>query len=612
MTPMMAFGSPAMLALLALLPAAAIAWWWLWRARRLHRTAVGAQIAGERSGAALSRALLLAALALIAVAAARPLWNGGEVRLGRSECSLVIALDVSLSMSAEDVSDGRGSPVSRFDAAQSEIRRLIDARRGDRVGLVIFAGGAFLRFPLTHDHAAAIEVLNALQPGEALTPPGSDIAAAIDLSAATMVRAAADAERGRLHGAIAVISDGEAHSGDAAASARAARDLGLRVYAVGVGGERGAAILRPPAGEPRIDARSGAPIITRLDARQLADIAAAGGGRAIRIDAPGAMSIINAELAAFDLVRELIVEETALAEQFQWFAVAAALALLASAAARAFGWPPGGRWRNSALAALAGSVLLVGGCATAGVEQANREGVVHYEAGEFAEALADWREAQRLARRTADDIDPRLHLNAGRALHQLGEYQRAETETLNALRAEDAAIRAAAWFHAGNHRWAGDDLLGARAAFIEALREQPALDDAKQNLELINAILAALQEEDASDPGAEGGAQDEQGQSAQAASGEPSQASDSAPSSPGQDVREESGAPPSAPTFREEATLRERREQALQDLQATLDNLPLEQASLEQALAVLDALRAVPGERLAAGRLESPDRILDW
>ena len=142
----MALGSPAMLALLALIPAAAIGWWWLWRARRLHRAAVGAQVAGVRQGVAASRTLLLLALTLLAVAASRPMWDAGEQTLGLSDFSLVVALDVSQSMAAEDVDDALDEPVSRFTAAKSEIRRLIDGRRGDRVGLVIFAGDAFLRF----------------------------------------------------------------------------------------------------------------------------------------------------------------------------------------------------------------------------------------------------------------------------------------------------------------------------------------------------------------------------------------------------------------------------------------------------------------------------------
>ncbi len=622
----MALGSPAMLALLALIPAAAVAWWWLWRARRLHRTAVGAAVEGSRAGAALSRLLLVLALVLIGVAAARPMWNPGEQTLGLPDVSLVVALDVSLSMSAEDVAEGQGQPVNRLSAAKAEIRRLIDGRRGDRIGLVIFAGDAFLRFPLTRDHEAALEVLEALQPGEALVPPGSGMGRAIELATAAILRGADDDTR--VNGAIALVTDGEEHDrgtgSDAVEAAQAARDLGLQVFAVGVGSERGANIALPRSGALKIDPRSGEPIVTRLDAERLRALAEAGGGRYIELASPGAMSSMNADLAAFDLIREAVVVEASLDEQFQWFAGAAALALVLAAAARVFGWTLGRRRGLVSLGALVAALTLVGGCAGPGVEQANREGVIHYVAGEYREALEDWREAQRLARRTDAGVDPRLHLNAGRALHRLGELDRAETESLAALRSEDAGVRALAWLHTGNHRWANDDLLGARAAFIESLRESSSLLDAKVNLELVNSILESLEQDGTEDSDDAGDEPETSGQSGQSATPERTEQAQSEPESseaatdaqgqgaptalPGQ----AGGGPPTAPTFAEEESLTERREQALQELQAALDDLPLEDASLDQALAVLDAFRAVPGEPLAAGRLNLGEQGLDW
>ena len=620
----MALGSAEMLALLALIPAAGMAWWWLWRARRLHRAAVGAAVEGRREGAALSRLLLVLALALIGVAAARPMWSPGEETLGRPDFPLVIALDVSLSMAAEDVATEAGGSVSRFTAAQAEIRRLIDGRRGDRIGLVIFAGDAFLRFPLTRDHEAALEVLDALQPGEALSRPGSEIGGAIALATATIVRAA-DAEAGEpVTGAIAVVSDGEeilnqAPSVDAVAAARAARDVGLKVFTVGVGSRQGANIPLRRSMEVKIDPRSGAPVVTRLDDQRLRAVASAGGGRFIELDEPGAVLRLNADLAAFDRVRQEIVVESSLAEQFQWFGGAAAVALLLAAAARVFGWTLGRGRIPVSLAALLGLVLFAGACAGAGVEQRNREGVTRFEAGDYRAALDEWREAQRVARRTDSGIDPRLHLNAGRALHRLGEFESAETETLAALRSDESRLRATAWFHVGNHRWAGDDLLGARAAFIEALREAPSMLDAKINLELVTRILDSLEEDTVADPSDQSGGDGQTGGSAGAESGQETQpdpaaageqrpGQESATALPGQD----GGARPTTPSFEEAGSLIERRDQAMRDLETALNELPLENASLDQALAVLDALRAVPGQPLAAGRLDQGAQLLDW
>ena len=623
---MLQFGSPWLLALLALAPAACVCWWWTWRARRLQQIALGADVSGARAGAAASRTLLLAALSLIAVAAARPQWSEGELTLGLSDSALIIALDVSESMAAEDVSDGA---VSRFRAAQSEVRRLIDARRGDRVGLVIFAGSAFLRFPLTRDHEAALQVLDAMQPGEALVRPGSNLAEAIDLAMLTIQRAADEDGAHVVNAAIVVVSDGEAHVGDAPASAAAARASGIQVFAVGVGSEAGTTMPTGPFGEPRIDPRTGRPAVTRVDAEYLQDIADAGGGRYIELDAPGRMASMTADLAALDLVRPVIIEETALAEQFQWFAAAAAAALMLASAARAFG---AGWWRPALLALIGGAAIGAGSCSGVSVEQLNRDGVAHYEAGEHEQALVDWREAQRISRARGDPIDPRLHLNAGRALHELGAFERAETDTLAALRSDEPAVRATAWFHAGNHRWANGDLLSAQQAYIEALRESPSLLEAKINLEIVSGLLDSLQD-DALPAAREQPPSDESGQSAEAGqgslglSGESSSAaggadeasqddqgvetSQSDAGTAGQERGLGSGGLPIAPTFEEES-IAARREAARAELRAALEELPLEQATLEQALAVLDALRAVPGERLAAGRLSDGSRALDW
>ena len=620
----MALGSAEMLALLALIPAAGMAWWWLWRARRLHRAAVGAAVEGHREGATLSRLLLVLALALIGVAAARPMWSPGEETLGRPDFPLVIALDVSLSMAAEDVATEAGGSVSRFTAAQAEIRRLIDGRRGDRIGLVIFAGDAFLRFPLTRDHEAALEVLDALQPGEALSRPGSEIGSAIALATETIVRAASAEAGESVTGAIAVVSDGEeilnqAPSLDAVAAARAARDLSLKVFTVGVGSRQGANIPLRRSMDAKIDPRSGAPVVTRLDDQRLRAVASAGGGRFIELDSPGAVLRLNADLAAFDRVRQEIVVEASLAEQFQWFAGAAALALLLAVAARVFGWTLGRGRTAVSLGALLGLVLFAGACAGAGVEQRNRDGVTRFEAGDYRAALNEWREAQRVARRSDSGIDPRLHLNAGRALHRLGEFESAETETLSALRADESRLRAIAWFHVGNHRWAGDDLLGARAAFIEALREAPSMLDAKINLELVTRILDSLEEDTVAEPSEQSGGDGQTGGSAGAESGQETQpdpaaageqrpGQESATALPGQD----GGARPTTPSFAEAGTPIERRDQAMRDLEAALNELPLENASLDQALAVLDALRAVPGQPLAAGQLDQGAQLLDW
>ena len=625
---MMPFGSPSILAALAAAPLALALLWLLWRRRRLHLLAVrgrggGALLRGSRRGSGPRAALLVLVLVLLALAAARPQFGTDESALEQQPLGVVFVLDVSQSMSAGDLRP------SRFDAAVTEVRRLVAARRTSRVGLVIFAGEPFVRFPLTLDHESALAVLSALQPGEALVRPGSNIAAAIDTALGLLQR------EGAMEGAIVVVSDGETHEGDAVAAARAAAGAGVRVFAAGVGTELGANVPAPGTrnqGASRIDARTGRPVLSRLDEASLRAIAAAGDGRYVRVDSPGAMGGLSADFSAIERTRGGEDDALAPREQYQWFAGAALLLLVGGSLARVapradlariagrLGRRLRGAVQVATISALA--MLLLTACSGSGAWRANEDGNEHFAAERYQDALESYREAQRRA-----PENPTINLNVGRALHELGEFDRAESATLGAMRSIDPAIRAVALFHAGNHRWANGDLLGARAAFIESLREQPDLLDAKINLEIVNALLreSGIELQDDADTfGQEGEAGDRpvgegEGDPGEAegegAEGEPGGEAGATPRGSEGSPTDRSGlrgGGAETPTFEE--TDRVAQNEAAQDaLFEALEALPLEEASLEQAMAVLDALRAAPEQRFAAGRLvPTLEGIDDW
>ena len=613
----MSFGAPLLLLALSAAPLVLALAWLLWRQRRAHLLTLrqlggGATFRSDVRRGAGWRALALAAvLVLLALAAARPQFGADESAVEQPPLGVVIALDVSLSMSATDVLP------SRFAAALAEVRRLVDAQRALRFGLVIFAGEPFVRFPLTLDHASALAVLGALQPGESLVPPGSNAAAAIETSLDLFQRADAAT------GAIVIVSDGESHEGEAAAAARAAAAAGVRVFAAGVGTELGALVPAPgrSADEHRIDARTGREVISRLEQSALQTIAAGGGGRYLRIDAPGALSSLSADFAAIHRARGDGELSAAPREQYQWFA-AVALALLVGgsllrlAARRGVGARARRMLAFAALIAFAAVSLAA--CADSRAEQANRDGNAHFAAGRYADALESYREAQRRA-----PDEPAIALNVGRALHALGEFERAETATLGAMRSDDLQIRALALFHTGNHRWAGGDLLGARAAFVEALRAQADLLDAKINLELIDQLLADLLADENAQTNLEASSDAPQAEASESAGGDSAEASAGErddQSSPTQGAGTDGSAASglgaagenAAPTFAESDRVAQR-QAAEEALRAALQNLPLEEASPEQAMAVLDALRAVPDERFASGPTITPlEGVDDW
>lgn len=588
---MIALGSPEMLALFAAVPLAGFALYWRWRKRRLAVIAVrraggGPVAAGRRRRARAGNALFLAAIALIAIAAARPQIGSTESETIPAPADLVIAIDVSQSMAARDI------PPSRWTRARDEALALLDARRGRRAALVIFAGDAYVRFPLTRDIDSAKSVLRALRPGEALVPPGSDPAAAIESAAGLF-------EHG---GEIVLISDGESHDDGAAAlnAAASASAAGISVHAASVGTRAGAEIPLED-GSLKIDARTGAPALSRADPETLRALANTGGGRYIDASPPGALAALHSEINAASLTTREIAEETP-RELHQWFAAAALALLIAATAVRVASI----RIPKSAMMLAAIIPIFVAGCTGPPDATAIADGNRAFDDGQYEQALQHYRRAQQL-----DPSGETAHLNAGKALHALEQYGRAETATARALDINDPDTRARAWYQIGNHRAAAENYIGARQAYIEALRADPGHRDAKINLELVNANIQPpeIQPQPQADSAPAEAGQAESGQSAaseesQFESARPGdgEASGNAPGPQG----ESSTGNPAYDADPETARA------ARADLRQALQDLPLENATPEQALAVLDALRAVPGQPLSTGGAPAEAGIDDW
>jgi Ca-activated chloride channel family protein len=172
--------------------------------------------------------LLLLSLALVIFAAARPQWGARAVMLKRRGLDIIVALDVSKSMLATDVKP------DRLTRAKREISGVLDRLAGDRIGLVVFAGDAFVQCPLTLDAAAARLLLDAVDARSA-GRPGTAIAEAIT-TATDMFET-----NERQFKVLILVTDGESTEGDALMAAQDAAKAGIRIYSVGVG---------TPSGEP--------------------------------------------------------------------------------------------------------------------------------------------------------------------------------------------------------------------------------------------------------------------------------------------------------------------------------------------------------------------------
>ena len=216
---------------------------------------------------------LLAVIALF-VSLARPLFGHREIKVERPGVDLMIALDISKSMLAED------AVTNRLHAAKSAILRLLDRPSGDRVGLIAFAGEAFLMTPITQDHQAVVRSLEALTT-TATSKPGSDIAAALKLAVQSFDP---KQQSGK---AIVLISDGEELQGDAIVAAREVATKGISIFTVGVGSTTGTRIAdRTPQrnnDRPQFDVKYaknefGQEVISRLNERVLQQVAVSGRG----------------------------------------------------------------------------------------------------------------------------------------------------------------------------------------------------------------------------------------------------------------------------------------------------------------------------------------------
>ena len=204
----------------------------------------------------------------------RPQMGAKLVENERKGAEIIIALDVSNSMLAQDYSP------NRLERAKLAISRLVDKLRGDRIGLIIFAGKSFVQLPITSDYVSAKIFLNSINTGS-IPDQGTDLAEAINMA---MRSFSGQGQMGMDNKAIILITDGENHEADPVIVARSAAEEGIRVFCIGVGTPEGKPIPMGDNGELLHD-REGNIVVTKLDESTLQEVAAAGNGMYVRAGA---------------------------------------------------------------------------------------------------------------------------------------------------------------------------------------------------------------------------------------------------------------------------------------------------------------------------------------
>jgi len=483
----MTFARPDLLPLVLILPAALAL---LVGASARRRRSVAARLGdagtvARLGGASLLRfpgvrlALLLGAGAAVALAAAGPRW-GRRVVSGPSEAlNLVLALDVSKSMLADDILP------NRLEHERVLVRRLLRELAGDRFGLVAFAGRAYVLSPVTSDHGAIELYLDGLDPG-IVSQGGTSLQSAL-LQATDLARGV-----NRVAGdlAIVLITDGEAledESGVLQAAGRAAA-AGVRVFAGGIGTAGGAAVPDVDPGSGTVIGykrdEEGTRVRSRLNEPLLRKIAERTDGAYLSMAGGDAVGWLADRLGRLERGAVATERRTEPVDRF-YALLLMALALLAMdvvlahrSVQRSGARGPG---RVTGLLLL---VLLLAGFGIGDLERGNRL----YRAGRYAEAVAAYREALGSGPGT-----PVLHYNLGTALLRLGRYREAEQEFGQALSSVEPQLREPTLYNLGTRYLLegrqGGASLGSRlddaiAAYRQALRIDPHDAQAKWNLEL--------------------------------------------------------------------------------------------------------------------------------
>ena len=414
--------------------------------------------------------LLQAALALLIIMLARPQMGTKISHEKRTGIETIIAMDISNSMLAEDVAP------SRLSRSKMIVENLVDKFSNDKIGLIVFAGDAFVQLPITSDYVSAKMFLSNIDPSMMATQ-GTDIAGAINMATHSFTQ---DKEVGK---AIVIITDGEDHEGGALETAKAAKAAGMRVYVLGVGSTQGSPIPIPGTNDYMRD-NTGNTVMSALNDQMCREVAQAGGGAFIHVENNSrAQDQLDAEL---DKLSKKEIDSTVYSdfdEQFIAFAILALLLIIVEVCILESKNPLlknvslfGNRKRVVGLL-----LVLVAMTAAAQTDrQYLRQGNKLFRGGDPANAEVSYRKALE-----KNDRNPQAHYNLGAALLAQNKDSAAVAEFEKASKMEtDPLLKSQSFHNMGvicqKHQMFGE----AIEAYKQSLRLNPHDDETRYNLQL--------------------------------------------------------------------------------------------------------------------------------
>src|SRR5438067_6410943 len=450
------------------------------------------QLAGSvnRPRRVLRFALQLAGLALALISLAQLRWGYTFEDVKRKGLDLLIAVDTSRSMLSNDVQP------NRLERVKLAARDLINELQGDRVGLIAFAGRAFLQAPLTIDYEAVMESINDLDT-KTIPEGGTNISEAISLATQSFGKSAMG------NRALVIFTDGEELSGDAMKSAKAAADAGVRIFTIGVGTLAGSLI--PVNGEDGETAfvkdSAGQVVKSKLDDKRLREIAQAAGGFYLHLEnGPRTMQQIYTEGLAKMQAAEMDVRLSRRPiERYEWplgtALITPALSILIGernrTRDRAFARAPAKI--ATAAAALWIALCHFGFAATPGLDA--------YRDGKFSDAYSQFQ--QTLKTHPQSRAEDKLQFDSGAAAYKSEEYGKALESFSQALLSSDAGLQGKSHYNLGNTLYERgetqksddkklSDWTNAIEHYQQTLKLEPQNKEAKDNYEYVKKKIEEL------------------------------------------------------------------------------------------------------------------------
>ena len=422
--------------------------------------------------------LLEAVLALLVVMLARPQMGTRISHEKRTGIETIIAIDISNSMRAKDVEP------SRLERSKMMVENLVDNFTNDKIGLIVFAGDAFVQLPITSDYVSAKMFLSSIDPSM-IQVQGTDIARAIQMATHSFT------QEEKIGKAIIIITDGEDHEGGAIEAAKEAMKNGMRVYVLGVGSTKGSPI--PDGQGDYMKDNTGQTVMSALNEQMCREVAQAGGGAYIHVENnTGAQRLLDEEL---DKLEKRETESTIYSdydEQFQAVGIVALLLLIIELCILEIKNPLLSRFsffkRNKRTAMIIGLAFAIGQLSVApAFAQDNMSARRHVKQGNKQFQKRDFSEAETSYRKALEKNkeNPQALYNLGNALLAQGQDTTAIKFFEQAAKVEKNPLRQSQSFHNLGTILQGRRMFGeAIEQYKQALRLNPNDDDARYNLVL--------------------------------------------------------------------------------------------------------------------------------